>query len=320
MYTIDSLESPARHPQVGEIAWPILIAGAGFSPKHIPSSNRTFNKAVAIGIEQFSRKLTWKWHFRFDSPGQNHNNVFGSSRIASKFPTDIYKWPIPGDIKAMTAELKSIVNKSLHRAAYIAKNTPSHLLLFKVASRLLRESGAHLVPTDKDGGFCYIGSRLLKSAYTHVIGNGDYVVLHPRIQDMNMKSVRLCKSWASFFQKPGRAGQLKKSMKHCKKECNLGHVSKLFLNAKTHKPVIDFRNIHLSSGWIFQGLSRFVGNILQKFLNSKKHVLVNTRDFVKQLATCEFHSAAKFAKADIKHFFMSGDEFEICALASSPFV
>ena len=310
MYIIDNLHSPARLPHFGEVPWPIMVAAAGVSLKHIPRSKEFHSKAISAGIEQFMRKLVWRWHFKSDSSA----NIYGCNKIASRFPTIPYKWPIPGDIRAIGAEINNIARKAMHRASHIARETQPQAFLFKRVRLLLDSASAHLVPTDKDGGFCYVKDVLLKRGFQNIISSGDYVCLKPNVQEIHMRYRRLCKAWATHFCMPGLVGKLTKSLQY-----GDSLTSVLSLNAKTHKPKISFRNLHLSAGWVLQGLSRFVSNILQEFLNGLDHILVNTSDLVRKLERTEYDCNSKFAQLDIQHFFMTGEEHELSELASRPF-
>ena len=65
-------------------------------------------------------------------------------------------------------------------------------------------------------------------------------------------------------------------------------MSRLALTAKTHKPVMEFRNLHLSSSWCFAALAKFVGNVSSR----QFHVQIHDGDLmgklVRSLVSCPY--------------------------------
>ena len=90
------------------------------------------------------------------------------------------------------------------------------------------------------------------------------------------------------------------------------------LNAKPNKNIIEFTNLMFPSNWCFGALSKFVGNIIQEFLNSKPFILKNTKHLVNAMAEVPFFPDAKIARIDIKHVLMSSTCAELIDLAASP--
>ena len=96
---------------------------------------------------------------------------------------------------------------------------------------------------------------------------------------------------------------------------NASYYSKLQLTCKTHKSPVEFRNLHASSNWVFGALSRFVSNTLQAELNSKRHILRDSKDFVDRILQLQPNPAHRFCRLDVKHFFMTGTADELSDLS-----
>ena len=156
-----------------------------------------------------------------------------------------------------------------------------------------------LLATDKDGGYAAIPLELLRTAYDQTVCNGDYSYGSPATLQLGKSYRNLCEAWETYYDLEGLGRKLLSSLRsqHC------SFTSRLSLNAKTHRQIIEFRNLHLSSNWCFGALSRFVGNVLQELLNSTPFILKNTKHLVKALSEVPYFPDAKFARIDIKHFF-----------------
>ena len=222
---------------------------------------------------------------------------------------------MPAELHAFTNELRKLVSVSVKKCKHISQKVSSQLYLFRCTRSLLHNMHLCLLATDKDGGYAAIPLELLRTAYEDVVCNGDYSFGSPDTLQLGKSYRNLCEAWEKHYDLEGLGRKLLSSLRsqHC------SFTSKLSLNAKTHKQIIEFRNLHLSSNWSFGALSRFVGNVLQELLNSKPFILKNSKHLVKALSEVEYFPDAKFARIDVKHFFMSGTCTELTDLAASPF-
>ena len=93
----------------------------------------------------------------------------------------------------------------------------------------------------------------------------------------------------------------------------------LNLTVKTHKRAPEFRNIHAASNWRLSGLSIAVTSVLDRKLNELDHLIKSTKDFTKAISKIKPEAAHKFAKFDIKHFYMSGEPHVLASLCSKAF-
>ena len=172
-----------------------------------------------------------------------------------------------------------------------------------------------MVPTDKDGGFAIISDCLIKEARHRILCNGDYSVGYVNHDTATRIHANLSKRWATALEAPGLASKLGSSIA-CKSTLS---YSILELTCKTHKSPVEFRNLHASTMWRYGALSKFLANFLQCDLNRQAHILKDSRSLVHALSKLEPLPQHKFAKFDVKHFYMTGTSTELGELASKSY-
>ena len=77
--------------------------------------------------------------------------------------------------------------------------------------------------------------------------------------------------------------------------------------------------MHASGRNSFLGLSALIAKLVQKRLKEIDHILVSSQQFVRKLRAVPFSNNLRFAKFDIKHFFMTGKPTVLASLTASLF-
>ena len=74
---------------------------------------------------------------------------------------------------------------------------------------------------------------------------------------------------------------------------------------------VTFRNIHSLASYSLEGLSHWVARELRGWLNTRGHLLKDTRQFVRLMSTKIAKSDETLYRLDAKEFFMSGRHPEL---------
>eukprot|EP00959_Pyramimonas_sp_CCMP1952_P425034 8902688-Pyramimonas_sp.AAC.1 len=80
---------------------------------------------------------------------------------------------------------------------------------------------------------------------------------------------------------------------------------------KTHKQPVTFRALHTQPKYSFAGLSRWVSRVLRRYLDTIPWIVRDARDAARRLRTRAFPRNMRWAKVDLKEFFMSGTAEEL---------
>ena len=315
-YYVQALGQDAEHPKPGMIPWPLIAAATCFSKKFIPFDRKVCRSTLnehCINIENKLKYLASRQNM------PERRNLYGILHIVRSFTESGVKShsDIPLHKRAaftiITGEIRKCIARSVIKAQHAVRN--DHMFLFRVCKWLLNDQCLAMVETDKDGGYAFIPSALLRKATYHVLIGGDYSFETMSKQSMFFAYTRLSKRWASYYGFPGLASLLCRSLRCSKATIH----SILRLTCKTHKSPVSFRNLHCAPCWALGCLSRFVSNMLQEILNSHAHVLRDCKHFVGAVSGIMPKATHRFCKLDVQHFFMSGESFEIAQLISTLF-
>ena len=302
VYIIRDLHSPAAHPAIGELPWPLLCLASSLNRKHILPSKNINEKLLTDSLSNFENKMRWRYVFRNNTEEQHPLLRLLRRQIAG--PTAPCSKIIPVELTIFLAELRKVVARTTARAKYCMPTDSSFIL--KTCRWLLRRLKLKALETDKDGGYAFCPSHLYYQARLDIFRNGDYVYDAPRIESVVRDYVHLAHRLGRFLCVPGLARAACRSIGAPGAKI----ASQLVISAKTHKDTIKFRNIHASSMWQLAGLSLCLSSLVQEQLSKHSHILVNSKHFVSKLMQVKAKPSHRFCKMDVEHFFMSG---ELCA-------
>lgn len=95
--------------------------------------------------------------------------------------------------------------------------------------------------------------------------------------------------------------------------------AQVVLTAKTHEPVIKFRNIHACSRWMFASLAHFVANAIGLVLGQNDFLVKDSIALASKLRNIIHKPNIRFAALDVEHFSMSGNPSDLARLKSELF-
>ena len=303
LYEMDSRS--ARHPDPGEVPWPIIYALSRYHAKHQFCSRKLPDiHKIGLQVQNFLHKVEWAWLFKDMNkarPSVSVKNVTTPACKSIDYTHHIRRWTT-GMMEAIMTEAASVQSHARHTSHN------NMIPLTKLGLKLLQEGPLQAIPTDKDGGFClHLRKDMLPIVHGILIDKGMYRFYGHRpliYTDLAHRYTTLCYKVERLEEEAGRARALLRSLYN--EGASL--VADLNLTCKTHKPSgqVGHRNIHANPCYSFKGLGLWLARELRAHTHECQHLLRDTQDFCQKISRVQAKPEHRLLRLDIKDFFMSG--------------
>jgi hypothetical protein len=307
-YIYDHITATARHPEVGEVPWPIIWAITRYHRKHIWCKRASPDvRRINDQVDQFANRVRWTWHYRHSE--SSLPSIFINRGKTQPFPHQTHP-----HLELWISRLRSEIRSSLEQAksqGLANKRCINILPLTKWGLKLLDDSSWKVVPTDKDGGCTLVTAEDLRQVHMSILTSKSYET-HGLYIDTNIL-IRQHNMIAYEIEKVEGERGLQRGI--CRSVQTEGATleSVLQTTCKTHKPAgkVVHRNVHNSQSYMFKGLGVWMARTLRQHIAHASHLLRDSEDFLEKLSSIDGHSTNWILRADVSDFFMSGPTYDL---------
>ena len=295
------------------IPWTVVWLLGRFHRKHILcNSNLPDIQLVARELRQFQHRVKWRWLLR----NNDHKRLLRRVKKTPAVPCNELVDP------ALSCWLGHL-NRVILRAVKQARENHRHdrgfsnvTPLTKLCLKHLRESEWRAVANDKEGGFTLETIHDQVEVHKEILAKKEYCEVAWCTYENILKAARLqCVAAAGEAERAsGMIGLQRAIVRYMVCE-GASNVSGLRANCKTHKPQggISHRGIHCTPKHNLVGLGLWVSACLRARLSTEPYsqIIADSRQFKKEIEKLTPTKTARFAKVDIKDYFMSGAMTEL---------
>ncbi len=174
------------------------------------------------------------------------------------------------------------------------------------------------IPTDKDGGFCLVNKKEWYLKMKEILDSENYQPIETHslfYEDLWREYCEVCRIASKELDDP----LLLRSLMADRWQPVEKAVSNLSCTIKTHKNPgkVVLRALHASPATPFKPAMRWVAHVCPQRVTSLPHMLRDSRELVNIINERSFPDNAKFLKADVKDFFMSGEHKDLIECCSN---
>lgn len=324
-------QSVSMPGEVFDIPWPVLYLLARHSRKHIFVGRKLPSlEGVHTHLQQFSRKVRWRWLLRHESGGSELSRRIRDKKSLTPDPSNV----VVSSLQAWVNQLVGFTSRTssnLFARASAKARSGGHTCgwwntsgLIKLGFSLLASSNWQVVPADKDSGFALVNKAALPDMLRAALKPSLYQPIDWHFdQDPLYNQYRRLSSRVAWYE----GGSDEEERDNVRRALRSGFgerkspISKIGLTLKTHKPPgsVVFRVLLDCSFSPFTPLARWINVKLDHHLGALTHIAKDTRTLLNQVDRLEIDCRVILAKADIKDYYMSGEHSELCTSVSSLF-
>ena len=266
------------------VPWPVICSLAKYHRSHVwYSGTRPRMEALVHDFQQFASKVRWKWHFR-EEPRGFYIHLKNSRYIPHHplvTPPELEKW-----LSLRHEKMLMTARTTLHNPR-LQQSRSNVLPLTKHGWKCLKTSCWVAFLNDKDGGFTLVHEDHVPQAHMEVLNSRWYREVFPEMYRCDLVAKQYKNLCADVERVMGEGDGVARNLFRSFVRRGAATIAKLDLTVKSHKGAgfVTFRNMHSLSCYSLEGLSQWSARELRSWLDTRCHLLKDTRQFVKLLST-----------------------------------
>ena len=307
-YFFDAPSKSVFVPTHRQIPWPVEFILKAFHPKHIfASPRRPSLSTIHRTLTNWGHRLQWA-HFFKGQPREFTELITA--------PKDVAPCPhIASESleRYITVVKDGVTSRCMTLGSRWRSRAVPTLAVVTLGLQLLVQSRRVPILTEKDGGFASTPVRQLSTACTEILSGSEY----RRINSFEFYPMRIGETFEHHCQAVGAAIDnraivsplLSAAMRYGLD----GLIANLTLTVKSHKPPgrCSLRAVHSVTQHPLRPAMMWIASQVRRSLSSCEHLILDSADLRRKLASVPPLVEPKFLKIDVKEFFMNGEHSDL---------